>query len=121
MANEATSPKEILDDTLACRAYESPNGVDVRSASPNKTDAFDCGAHDYRVKFDDTRVAHLSIDAPGVDAHAQMTVKLGARASESVVTLQPLRRSEGIHELVRFQTQIAQEVGVVERPHRTHS
>ena len=61
-----------------------------------RTTAFDCGAHDYNVRFDDNKTAHLLIDAPGIDAHAQMAVKAGSRSGESVVSYSLYVEARGV-------------------------
>ncbi len=61
-----------------------------------RTTAFDCGAHDYDVRFDDAQTAHLRIDAPGADAHALIAVKPGSRAGESIVTYSLYVQATGI-------------------------
>jgi hypothetical protein len=61
-----------------------------------RTTAFDCGAHDYDVRFDDARTAHLRIEAPGADAHALISVKPGSHPSESVVTYSLYVQATGI-------------------------
>lgn len=50
-----------------------------------ETKTFDCGAHDYHVRFESPRTARLWIDAPGVTALAYMRVLEGTTANTSRV------------------------------------
>ena len=85
--------KDMFSDIMTLRVLEHDGN---RWRINLRTTAFDCGAHDYNVRFDDNRTAHLRIDAPGVDAHALMAVKPGARAGDSVVTYSLYVEARGI-------------------------
>ena len=85
--------KEMFSDIKSLRVIEHQ----VNHWKINlRTTAFDCGDHDYRVRFDDTRTLHLLIDAPGVDAHAQITVKPAGRPTDSIVTYSLYVDAKGI-------------------------
>ncbi len=85
--------KDMFTDIKSLRVLEHDGN---RWRINLRTTAFDCGAHDYDVRFDDAQTAHLRINAPGADAHALISVKPAPRADESVVTYSLFVQATGI-------------------------
>ena len=61
-----------------------------------ETRTFDCGAHEYHVRFESPRTARLWIDAPGVTALAYMRVFEGATTDASRVVYSLFLEARGI-------------------------
>jgi hypothetical protein len=61
-----------------------------------ETRTFDCGAHEYHVRFDSPRTARLWIDAPGVTALAYMRVLEGGAPEASRVVYSLFLEARGI-------------------------
>lgn len=61
-----------------------------------ETWTFDCGAHEYHVRFDSSRTARLWIDAPGVTAVAYMRVLEGTTANTSRVVYSLFVEARGV-------------------------
>lgn len=61
-----------------------------------ETLTFDCGAHDYRVRFQPGGTVHLQIDAPGIDAVARMEVRDAYTPGRAVVTYRLFVDAHGV-------------------------
>jgi uncharacterized membrane protein len=70
---------------------------DTRWRLEMETRAFDCGAHEYDVRLEpQARVAHIVIDAPGVEAHGELRVRPGRAAGTADVTYRLRVEATGI-------------------------
>ncbi len=61
-----------------------------------ETRTFDCGAHEYHVRFESPRTARLWIDAPGVTAVAYMRVLESATADTTRVVYSLFVEARGV-------------------------
>lgn len=61
-----------------------------------QTVVFECGPHDYHVRFASDGTVHLQIDAPGVDAVARVEVRDGQTPGRAAITYRLFVDAHGV-------------------------